>query len=273
MKTPVEPVVALLYLDLLKKVLTRTDFNGYQIPFVLGWKRWIYRPLRNALNSRNLQLVRKVTPAEREAGMGWPTDAETMVGLARLEHLQHCVKHIIQQDVPGDLIETGVWRGGASIFMKAALEAYGDAGRTVWLADSFQGLPKPDHNRGSLKGDSLWRYDELAVSRAAVQENFERYRLMDERVRFLEGWFADTLPDAPMDKLALIRLDGDMYDSTMVALESLYPKLSPGGFVVVDDYGAFAECAQAVEDFRRSQDITDPIETIDWTGAYWRRSG
>jgi hypothetical protein len=88
-------------------------------------------------------------PAERAEGKDWPTEAETMVGRARLDNLQECVTAVIQDNVPGDLVETGVWRGGASILMRAVLKAYDDRMRSVWLADSFEGLPGPERDRRS----------------------------------------------------------------------------------------------------------------------------
>jgi O-methyltransferase len=91
-------------------------------------------------------------------------------------------------------------------------------------------------------------------------------------VVFLKGWFKDTLPTAPIERLAVLRLDGDMYSSTIEALTSLYPKLSPGGFCIIDDYGAIAGCKQAVDDFRREQGITAELQPVDWTGRYWRKS-
>jgi O-methyltransferase len=96
---------------------------------------------------------------------------------------------------------------------------------------------------------------------------------MDERVRFLKGWFKDTLPSAPIDRLAVLRLDGDLYGSTIEALDALYPKLSAGGFVIVDDYGATPQCRQAIDDFRRDHAVEDPIEVVDWGGVYWQKSG
>ena len=194
--------------------------------------RFLHKPLTSVLDRLGLRLMRWA-PVDRERraeGMDWPLSAATMVGLRRLDNLQACIERLVAEDVPGDLIETGVWRGGASIFMRGALEAYGDRERTVWVADSFQGLPKPDGERYPRdEGDSLWRFRELAVPVEEVRRNFERFGLLDDRVRFLVGWFRDTLPNAPVERLALIRLDGDMYESTAVALESLYPKLSPGG--------------------------------------------
>jgi O-methyltransferase len=178
---------------------------------------------------------------------------------------------VIRRGVPGDLIETGVWRGGATIFMRAVLAAYGDTGRSVWVADSFRGLPKPSGKYEADRHDAFWRFSELAVSADEVRANFARYRLLDDRVRFLEGFFSDTLAEAPIEQLAVARLDGDMYESTIVALEALYPKLSPGGYLIVDDYGAVGACSQAVDDYRRDHQITEPLVEIDWSGVYWQR--
>jgi O-methyltransferase len=110
----------------------------------------------------------------------------------------------------------------------------------------------------------------LACSQEQVEENFRRYRLLDGQVRFLKGWFKDTLPNAPVGRLAILRLDGDMYESTIQALDALYDKLSPGGFVIVDDYH-LQPCAQAIHDFREARGIGDEIRDIDGMGAYWRR--
>src|SRR3954469_17633661 len=218
-----------LYLDLLKRSLTRYGFEDETI-------------VPETREHTELDLDRRMD------GRDWPVHAETMVGVLRLDNLQELLETVLAEDVPGDVIETGVWRGGASIFMRGVLAAHGDKTRTVWLADSFQGLPPPDGEQYPADaGDQLFTIDLLAVSLDQVKANFERYGLLDVRVRFLQGWFRDTLPTAPVERLSLIRLDGDMYESTIVALDALYPKLSPGGFVVVDDYGAIPGCKQAVD--------------------------
>lgn len=210
-------------------------------------------------------------PVLRSIGLDWPAEAMTMIGLYRLDNIEQCVTNVLRRNVPGDLAETGVWRGGASIFMRAILKAYGDTDRKVWLADSFQGLPKPDADTYPAdRDDNLWMLSELAVSLETVKANFAQYGLLDDQVRFLPGWFRDTLPAAPIDKLAVLRLDGDMYESTIVTLRSLYPKISPGGFVIVDDYGCMPGCQQAVNDFRAEEDIVAPLCPIDWTGVYWQ---
>ncbi|MBA3371162.1 MAG: class I SAM-dependent methyltransferase [Thermoleophilaceae bacterium] len=212
-------------------------------------------------------------PDRREQGADQPINAPTMIGLKRLDNLQFCIEDALANGVPGDLIETGVWRGGATILMRAVLKAYGVEDRRVWVADSFEGLPPPDPGiYPSDKGNRLHTSDQLAVSLEQVKSNFERYGLLDERVHFLKGWFRDTLPEAPIEKLAVVRLDGDMYESTMDALVNLYPKLSVGGYLIVDDYGVLLPCRQAVHDYREAHGISEGIRPIDWTGVFWQRA-
>lgn len=206
-------------------------------------------------------------------------DAYTMVPRVRLDNIQACIAEVVEQRIPGDFIETGVWRGGTTIFMRGMLKALGSTDRRVWVADSFQGLPEPDAARFPAEAvahasDTMTRtYKHFAVSRADVEANFKTFGLLDEQVRFLEGWFEDTLPTAPIERLAIIRLDGDYYQSTMDALTSLYDKLSPGGYVVVDDYGEdlWTYCRKAVDDFRRERGLTGELTRVDSKCYYWRR--
>jgi hypothetical protein len=195
-----------------------------------------------------------------------------MIGLKRLDNLQNCIETVIRENVTGDLIETGVWRGGACILMRGVLAAYGDNGRKVFVADSFEGLPKADEEKYPAdKGDNHYLFSPvLAVSREEVENNFKRYNLLDEQVVFLQGWFKDTLPSAPIQKIAVMRLDGDMYESTMDALVTLYPKLSLGGYCIIDDY-ALKGCKKAVDDYRERLKIKAELKEIDWTGRYWRK--
>jgi O-methyltransferase len=197
----------------------------------------------------------------------------TMVGRKRLDNIQQCLTTVKRDGVPGDVAETGVWRGGASIFMKGCLTSWGMDNRVVWVADSFKGLPVPTLPQDAGYDFSAGQVPILAVSLEEVRENFRRYDLLDEGVRFLEGWFRDTLAAAPIERLALLRLDGDLYESTTDALHALYDKVSPGGFVIVDDYGDFEPCRRAIDEFRNRRGIDEPIEPIDWAGAYWRKAG
>jgi O-methyltransferase len=265
------------YLDLLKLCLTRYSFGEEMVVAVpdTRWKRGVFQAAQRALARRGLVIMRRrtVDAERRESGRDWPPPAaaETMIGLKRLDNLQHCIDGVLEAGVPGDLIEAGVWRGGAAIFMRAVLAARGVTDRAVWAADSFQGLPKPRAEDGADAGDQHWKHAFLAVSIEEVQANFERYGLLDDQVRFLVGWFSDTLPHAPIEQLALLRIDGDMYRSTTEVLCSLYPRVAAGGFVIVDDYGAVPGCRTAVDEFRAAHAITEPLEWIDWTGVFWQR--
>ena len=271
-------VLSEAYLDLLAGVLSRTVIPEYYSPVGEPTKRvyrWLYSAIRGILRKKKLGLVRlyKMDPNNRLSGKDWPPDAETMIGLKRLRNLRECVRTVIEDEVPGDLIETGVWRGGACILMRGALAAYGDRTRCVWVADSFQGLPRPNADKyADDEGDEFWTHnDYLGVSLEQVRSNFARYGLLDNQVKFLKGWFSDTLPGAPIEKLAILRLDGDMYESTIDAIGALYPKLSIGGFVIVDDFN-IKGCRAAIHDYRAAQSIIDPMMEIDEWAVYWRRT-
>lgn len=240
------------YLDLLKRALT-------------GWLQY----------DSEVRLRKGEAPDLRKRGEGrdWPLLAHSMIGVRRLDNVQYCVETVLQDRVPGDLMEAGVWRGGASILMRAVLLAHGVRDRSVWLADSFAGLPPPnvaDYPQDA--GLDYYKFPKLAVSLEQVQENFARYGLLDEQVKFLRGWFRDTLPAAPVEHLAVLRLDGDLYESTIDSLVHLYPRLASGGFLIVDDYGSIPACRQAVHDYRDAHGVRDAILEIDWAGSYWRKS-
>jgi O-methyltransferase len=188
-----------------------------------------------------------------------------------MDNLETCLLDVIANGVEGDVAETGVWRGGATIFMSAVLALFDSGARSVWVADSFEGLPRPDPAAYPADAhDMHWTHKELAVSRAEVEANFDRYGLLNDRVRFHGGWFRDSLPGAPIGKLAVLRLDGDMYESTAVALRALCSKVQPGGYVIVDDYHALAGCRQAVDDYRADHGVSAPLQPIDWTGVMWQ---
>jgi len=215
--------------------------------------------------------VGQFDPNRRAVGRDWPQRAQTMIGTVRLRNIRHLLERVIADGIPGDIIETGVWRGGACIYMCGILAVHGVRNRTVWLADSFCGLPPPNAAAFPAdRGDSHHTISELAVPLSEVRQNFQRFGLLDDRVRFLEGWFKDTLPVAPIERLALLRLDGDMYESTIQALEALYGKVSPGGYVIIDDY-ILEPCRQAVDEFRTKCGITAPLEEVDGAAVFWRK--
>lgn len=207
----------------------------------------------------------------RKEGLDWPPIAHSMIGRKRMDHLHFCMDCVISENIPGDFIETGVWRGGACIFMNGFLKAHNISHRRVWLADSFQGLPVNDPKYPADDNSPFHTFDFLRVSLEEVKENFRGYDLLDERVQFLEGWFKDTLPTAPIQQIAIARLDGDMYESTMDSLSNLYHKVVVGGFIIIDDW-CIPNCRSAVEDFRKEHGITEPMEAIDRASVFWRKS-
>jgi hypothetical protein len=282
--------IQLLKSALLNAIYVENDVRLLYIFSMLYQKRNIDPEILRSVATRLPRTMERVRSGQQDGSIWWRISlnspdggkqlvdlrnvcqfSHTMVGRKRLDNIEHCIKLIQKDDVPGDLAETGVWRGGACIFMKGCMTALGLTGRQLWLADSFEGLPVPRLPQDQGYDFSADKAPILAVSLEEVQENFRRYDLLDEDVKFLEGWFSETLPGAPIERLALLRLDGDLYESTIDALNALYHKVSPGGFVIIDDYGDFEPCRRAVQDFRHRCGITDPIQEVDWTCVFWRK--
>jgi O-methyltransferase len=201
----------------------------------------------------------------------WPLRAHTMLTPARLRSLRNQTETTIRESIPGDYIETGVWRGGACIMMRAILKALNVTDRRVFVADSFDGLPPPSGRYWQDKRDRLSKFRELAISEEQVRKHFAIYDLLDDQVVFLKGWFSETLPKLTDECFAIIRLDGDMYESTMDALTNLYPRLSPGGFAIIDDY-SLQMCRRAVHDYLAAHSLKPELIEIDPGSVYWRKA-
>lgn len=225
------------------------------------------------LSGLEICLKIKIDKESRQIGKDRPFQAETMIGMDRLNNLEYCIREVLGFKIPGDFLEAGVWRGGASIFMRAMLKVHGDDERTVWVADSFKGFPKRDLKTypKEMNWDISKLNGALSVSLEEVKANFEKYWVLDDQVKFLEGWFKDTLLAAPIEKLAILRLDGDMYESTIQTLEALYHKVSKGGFVIIDDYleTHLKCCKDAVTDFLTKHDIRVNFQQCG-PAVYWR---
>ena len=274
------------YIDLLKDCLTASLYDESAWRIIEGIctaeERTLRHPLRffaglirhrivSFCRSRSILLVREqpFEPAKRAEGRDWPCFGYTMVGRQRLDNVQMCIEDILRNNVPGDLIETGAWRGGTTIFMRAILKGHGVNDRTVWVADSFEGLPAASVGYGRRRPQPGQISESVSGN---VRANFERFDLLDDQVRFLQGYFCDTLPNAPIERLAILRLDGDLYSSTMDSLRNLYHRVSPGGYVIVDDYHSWVSCRQAVTDFLKENKIDPEIHTVT-DGAYWKVGG
>lgn len=193
----------------------------------------------------------------------------SMIGPKRLANTREAAETVITDGIPGAMVETGVWRGGACIMMKAVMAAYGES-RPLYVCDSFAGLPKIDE--GPDASLPLNENPLLTAPLDDVRSHFERLDLLDDDVHFVEGWFSDTMPDLRRgtDRIAVLRLDGDYYHSTKVVLENLYDKVPPGGFVIIDDYLTYEQCKLAVDEYRDAKGIGEPIVDIDGMGVYWR---
>jgi macrocin-O-methyltransferase TylF-like protien len=262
-----------MYIDLIKRCVLNIPYVDAELNPIQP-----HGTLRKAslgiFRSAQIQLahLRRGDYERRIAGHDFSDIAHSMLSFRRLNNIQMCVETILRDQVPGDFIETGVMRGGAVILMRAILRAYGVRDRKVWAADSFKGLPPPNPKEYPADEGAQWHLRPLTeVAVEHIKRNFERSGLLDHQVQFLPGWFRDTLPTAPIERLALLRLDGDLYESTMDALVPLYPRLAPGGFVIVDDYN-LPMCERAVNDYRGKMGIDEKIVTIDDAGIYWRKT-
>jgi len=195
----------------------------------------------------------------------------TMLAPHKLDTIRYCTEQCLKNNIPGDFIETGVWRGGATIYLSGILEAYNVDGRKVFVADSFEGLPPPDSEKYPLdKGDTHHTRDELAVSVEEVKANFQQFNLLSEHVVFVKGFFEDSLETADIDRLSVLRLDGDMYGSTMTVLEQLYHKLEVGGYLILDDW-LLKGARKALMDFRETTGIKEEMYQ-DYSGVFWQKT-
>lgn len=249
-----------LKLNFLKRILTDTvEENIYENFFNFGYPD----------DSIMLNCINSPVNSNREEGLDWPARAHTMIGLKRLNNLHNMLSVVKNNKIFGDFVETGVWRGGATIFIQAYNKMY-ELKKNVFVCDSFEGLPEPNIIKYPQDlGDTHYQESFLKVSLEIVKSNFQLYNLLDENVIFIKGWFSETLKDnRDIKNISMLRFDGDMYGSTMDVLNNLYQKISSGGVLIVDDY-CLPNCKKAVEDFRIIKNIANKIEKIDKCGIFW----
>jgi hypothetical protein len=271
------------YLDLLKRTLVNLVYaeDALRLDTALsgglGTDQLARQRLLRDVRYERADAYAELVAAKREGSVDdfWGARlAHTMIGLDGLENLERCAHRVFADAVPGDFLEAGVCHGGASIFLRALQVAYGEGDRVTWLADSFAGVPPPTHevdreHELDLTEESVpW----MAAGAQAVRDNFETYDLLTNRVRFLPGLFADTLPGAPIERLAILRIDGDLYSSTRDALDALYDRVSDGGYVIVDDYGCLEPCRIAVDEFLAMRGLDPELDQVDWTRVCWRKT-
>lgn len=270
------------YLDLLSKIL----------------RNEIYEPKLPVPSPEEYVVVEEILAQLSEEGVSFEfeADAGTLVGALQyakrsrnvhtyvsarsLQNISDIVDKITHSNVEGDLIDCGVMRGGTAIFMAGALKSYGED-RSVYMADTFRGLPAPKPVDGNFVTDFWARFSEkLAIYNAdcsasleEVLNNFSKYDLYGSNIKPLKGLFCDTLYDLPTNvKFSLIRIDADWFESTFQALDALYEKLSINGFVVIDDY-KLRGCRKAVDKFRLNNKIAEPICYADCESGviFWQK--
>lgn len=192
----------------------------------------------------------------------WGENRLSMLPWTGIEHLHKCIIETVNKKIPGDFVETGAWRGGACIVAKSVYNEL-KSDTKIFVVDSFEGLPPPDVSKyPDDKNDTHYLDQNMKASLETVQENFRKFGLLDDSVIFIKGWFKDTLPTAPIDKISILRLDGDMYESTIDSIENLYHKLSVGGYCIIDDFYHPA-CRRAIYDFRLANNIKEKIKKVD----------
>jgi len=228
--------------------------------------------------AKNLQRI----PFNKESrwadpGGVWCDECFTMVGGARLQNVRHLVEKTILEQVPGDFLEAGAWRGGSSIMARVVQRVYHvDSNRKTWVCDSFSGLPP-----ASQKNDvSVWTGMKfLEVSQEEVKENFRSFQALDSNVEFRKGYFSESLPKLRLEltregrQIAVLRGDGDMYESFLDILYNLYEFVPVGGYFICDDCPKIDVAQQAIDEFRSHHGITSPIQKVpdsQWT-TFWRK--
>lgn len=205
-------------------------------------------------------------------------DRITMTSAERIRGLHRALQTIHEEQIPGDIVECGVWRGGNIIIAKTALDSVKqsdtDHDRLYWAFDTYEGMTPPG-DQDPAPAHASWQdpvvnclstFDE-------VQANFLTWAVWDDRIRMVKGPVETTLldPANTPNRIAILRLDTDWYASTKIELERLFARLVPTGFLIIDDYGHWSGCRQAVNEFFGEQFVQDNFEWLDNTGIMYRK--
>jgi O-methyltransferase len=248
------------YLEMIKSMVSATAFNEAELSITP----------ENSVQKNN---GKPFDLNLRKGGRDWTLLGATMTGWKRLDNVRKLLTDVIQSNIPGDYIETGVWRGGSSVFARAVITAHGEQEKRVsYVCDSFSGLP-PGDRRLDQKDRSWDNTPYLEVPYEIVANNFMKHNVLDHNVVFAKGFFRDSI--GPLSKkikaLSIMRLDGDMYESTVDVLYHLYEKLQIGGYVIIDDWFGFP-AKTACEDFFQAHGISPEVIPIDNIAAYWKKT-
>jgi len=203
---------------------------------------------------------------------------QTMTSIERMYALYTATRYVVDAALPGDFVECGVWRGGSMMLAALTLLRLGDDTRTLWLYDTFDGMTAPgpedvQEMSDIAASDILAQHPKSAddpfwgcASREAVERNLRSTRYPAERIRFVAGDVLSTLPNEAPDEVALLRLDTDWYSSTRHELKQLYPRLTAGGVLIVDDYGYWRGARKATDEYLATRSVRPLLHRVDYTG-------
>lgn len=194
----------------------------------------------------------------------------TMVSVPRLENLYMRVKDANHWHLNGDIVECGSWHGGSSAVMaRAGIDS--GVPRISWVFDSFKGLPPPGDKDGQFEHDFF--YDGWCKGETEkVRSIFRQVGVPSERLKIVPGWFQNTLPKIPIEQIAILHVDADWYDSVKLVLETLYQRVIPNGFIIIDDYYVWAGCKQAVDEFMTAQNIPSGLlQNVGGVAVYFQK--
>ena len=192
----------------------------------------------------------------------------TLVGPERIQNLRILARRIESEGIPGDVIECGVCNGGTAAVL-ARFATRSRLKRTVWLLDSFQGMPEITPEDGEAAKAHVGKE---VGDPARVREILRLVGANMERVKIVRGWFQDTLPTISTSQIALLNIDADWYESVKLCLETFYDRVATGGFISFDDYGHWPGCKKAVDEFFSSRRLTYSLQKVDYTAHWFRKA-
>jgi len=201
----------------------------------------------------------------------------TMTSPERIYALIEAVRYVVRSAIPGAIVECGVWRGGSMMAAALALKSLHVVDRDLYLFDTFEGMPKPQEVDVDLKSTPAMSFfsrtqigeDSSGYCRSILEEtraNMASIGYCGEKIHFCKGKVESTIPDSAPDQIALLRLDTDWYESTKHELVHLYPRLSPGGILIIDDYGHWRGSRKATDEFIKEYAPSLFLGRIDYTG-------
>jgi hypothetical protein len=201
----------------------------------------------------------------------------TMTSTERLYGLCEAVRYITSTGIEGDIVECGVWRGGSMMAVAEMLKKFGDPDRNLHLFDTFAGMSEPTQEDVTVHGqsaDALMKTESKEDAKSVwcvstldeVRGHMSSTGYPGNRVFFYQGMVEETIPEGAPEKIALLRLDTDFYESTRHEMEHLFPRLANGGVLIIDDYGHWEGARRAVDEYLDAHGIGMMLHRLDYTG-------